>query len=150
VGRAILTLDVKRNVTFEQVISKVREHKAEGHTVIIVYNHDDLLKVHQLAPDLMVSASALGLTGVKTLLSTRVPPKNLCAFVGVYEPPREVYEMLHQKSISTILVTSGNLDNKAASRGVRGIRVYQELYRNGADILSTDNVPMVSRAIKEL
>jgi glycerophosphoryl diester phosphodiesterase len=147
VGRAILTVDVKRDVTFEQVISEIREHQAEGHTVVIVYNHDDLLKVHQLAPDLMISASALGLTGVKTLLSTGVPPKNICAFVGVYEPPREVYEILHQKGISSILVTSHNLDNKAAARG---IRVYQELFRNGADILSTDNVPLVSRAIKEL
>jgi glycerophosphoryl diester phosphodiesterase len=147
VERTVLTVDVKRDVSLKQIVSEIREHKAEGHAVVIVYNHEDLLKVHRLAPDLMISASALGIMGVKALLSADVPAVNICAFVGVYEPPRDVYEMLHQKGISTILVTSHNLDNKAAARG---IRVYQELYRNGADILSTDNVPLVSKAIKEL
>lgn len=146
-GRAVLTADVKREVAFQQVIAEIRAHKAEGHCVIIVYNNENLLTVHRLAPDLMISASALGMDGVKALFATDVPPGRICAFVGVYEPPREVYELLHQKGISSILVTSGNLDNRALARG---IRVYRELFRNGADIISTDNIALASKAIKEL
>ena len=144
VGRAVLTVDVKRDTDFARVISEIHENKAEGHAVIIVYSIDDLKAVHQLAPDLVVSAPAGGIDGVRELLTAGVPFPNICAFVGVYEPPGEVYRLLHEKCISTILGTMNNLDKKAETRG---IQVYQALYRKGADILSTDNVPLVSKAL---
>jgi len=146
VGRTILTVDVKEGVSFKQIISDIQSYKAEGHAIIIVYNLRDLQKVHQLAPSLMISASAYGIMGVKKLFSTGIPLGNLCAFVGVYEPETGVYEMLHQKGVSAILGTMHNLDNKAAARG---ISVYQKLFQTGADILATDNVPLVSQAIKD-
>lgn len=146
VGRAVLTIDVKAKdgVPFEQVISEIRRYKAEGHAIIIVYNIEDMLKVHRLAADLMISVSVTGIKGVEILLAASVPAKNLVAFVGVYEPDIKVYEMLHEKGIRTILGTMHNLDNKAAARGMS---VYRQLYKKGADILSTDKVPLVSRAI---
>lgn len=146
VGRAVLTVDVKRDTAFSRVISEIRKNKAEGHAIIIVYTIKDLITVHQLAPDLVVSAPAGGNDGVRKLLAAGVPFSNLCAFVGVYEPPGEVYRQLHRKGISTILGTMHNLDKKAETRG---IQVYRELFRKGADILSTDNVPLVSKSLTE-
>jgi glycerophosphoryl diester phosphodiesterase len=148
VGRAVLTIDVKAKdgVPFDQVISEIRKYRAEGHAIIIVYNIEDMLKVHRLAADLMISVSVTGIKGVEKLFATGMPAENLIAFVGVYEPDINVYEMLHKKGIRTSLGTMHNLDNKAAARGVS---VYQQLYKNGADILSTDKVPLVSRAIME-
>ena len=146
IGRAILTVDVKDGVPITQIISEIQKHKADGHAIIIVYNLRDLQRVHQLAPSLVISASAYGVMGVKKLFATGVPAKNLCAFVGVSEPGPVVYEMLHQKGISAILGTMHNLDNKAAARG---ISVYQKLYQNGADVLATDNVPLVIQAIND-
>lgn len=146
VGRAVLTVDVKRDTAFARVISEIRENKAEGHVVIIVYSIEDLKTVHQLAPDLVVSAPAMGIDGMRELLAAGVPFSNICAFVGVYEPPAEVYHQLHQRGISTILGTMHNLDRKAETRG---IHVYRELYRGGADILSTDNIPLLSKALAE-
>lgn len=146
-GRVVLTVDVKREVPFERIIEEIREHEAEGHAIIITYNYDQLKQVYKLAPNLMISASAKGMKGVIKLLSSGVPAENLCVFVGVYDPDLKVYETLHKKGISTILGTMHNLDNKAKARG---IFVYQELYKNGADVLSTDNVPLVSKAIKKM
>lgn len=146
VGRSVLTVDVKRDTAFARVISEIRKNKAEGHAVIIVYSIDDLKAVHGLAPDLVVSAPAGGIDGVRELLAAGVPFSNICAFVGVYQPPAEVYDQLHQRGISTILGTMHNLDKKAETRG---IQVYRELCRKGADILSTDNVPLVSKALAE-
>jgi glycerophosphoryl diester phosphodiesterase len=146
VGRAILTVDVKKDVPINRIISEIQKHKADGHAIIIVYNLGDLKKVHQLAPSLMISASARGIIGVKKLFSTGVPAENICAFVGVYEPEPRVYEILHKNGVAAILGTMHNLDNKAVARG---ISVYQKLFRNGADILATDNVPLVSQAIKD-
>ena len=143
-GRAILTIDVKSDVGYEPVISEIRRYKAEGHSIIIVYNFEGLLEVHNLAPDLMISAYVTGMESIEKMFATGIPGKNLTAFVGVYEPNLKVYEALHQKNIRAILGTMHNLDKKAS---VRGISVYRKLYRNGADILSTDNVPLVSQAI---
>ncbi len=145
-GRAVLTLDVKSGVPFEQVIAAVKKNNAEGHAVIIVYNRKDLKKVHALAPDMMISAAGIGVKGVEKLFASGVPTANLCAFVGLTEPDPVVYQMLHEKGVPAILGTIQNLDNRAA---VKGVRVYQELYRRGADIIATDNVLLASRAIKE-
>lgn len=73
-----------------------------------------------------------------------IPTENLLAFVGVYEPPADVYALLHEKAICAILGTMGNLDRKASRNG---IQVYVELLKNGADILATDEVDLASEAI---
>jgi glycerophosphoryl diester phosphodiesterase len=146
-GRAVLSVDVKRDVPFHRVVDAVRKHKAGGHAVIITYSLEDTKKVHQLAPELMISASAGSIKGVDALLAGGVPPGNLCVFVGGSEPEPAVYKALHEKDIRAILGTMHNLDNRAAARG---FQVYRQLYRNGADILATDNAPLVSQAIKEM
>ena len=94
----------------------------------------------------MISASAKGVEGVRRLLESGVDPKCLVAFVGVYEPSKDVYDLLHKNGIRAILGTMGNLDKKAEKRG---FKVYKKLLKNGADILATDNVVLVTRAIEE-
>lgn len=147
VNRAVLTLDVKKGVPFETIIRLIKAHNAGGHAVIITYNLLDAMRIHRLAPDLMISASVTGVTGVEKLFASGIPAANLLVFVGVSEPAPLVYQLLHQKGIRTILGTMHNLDNKAKARG---FHVYSQLFTNGADILSTDNVPMVSAAIKQM
>ena len=146
-GKAILTVDVKRGVSFTKVIEAVRQNKAEGHVIIITYSHDDAKLVHNLAPDLMISAGAGNMKSLKHLLTSGIPLENLCVFVGVSEPDPMVYKTLHQNGIRAILGTLTNLDSRAAKLGTR---VYRRLYQNGADILATDNVPLVTKAIKEM
>ncbi len=144
-GKAILQLDVKAPVTFEQVIDSVELYQAEAYVVIITYNLQSALKVHQLNNSLVISASAKGVEGTRRLLASSIPARNLIAFVGVGEPHPEVYRMLHQRGIRAILGTFGNLDRRAARRGAR---VYVQLLEHGADVLATDNVPLAAQAIQ--
>lgn len=146
-GKAILTLDVKRKTSLDLVVGQIRKYRAEGYVVVIVYTMEQMKRVHEMAPDLVISVPVKGKKGVEKLFSSGVPVENLVVFIGVSEPEAGVYELLHREGIRTILGTMHNLDNKAEKRG---IGVYQELYRNGADILSTDRVPEVSRAIVEM
>lgn len=142
----ILTLDLKA-VEPTHLLTVIREHEAEGNVIVIVYNFEDMMRWHGLAPELMISASAGSFKSLQTLFTYAIPKNRLVVFTGVGEPKNAIYDMLHQNGIYAILGTMHNLDNKAAKQGVR---VYQNLYRNGADILSTDRVELVSRAIRDM
>lgn len=133
--KAILTLDVKADL-YAPVIAAVRKAGASGYCVIITYTLEQAMAVHKLAPEMMISASASGVDGTRALLDSKISHSRLLAFVGVYEPRRQVYELLHQAGIRAILGTMHNLDNKAAARGPV---IYTTLINNGADILATDN-----------
>ncbi|NOX36144.1 MAG: glycerophosphodiester phosphodiesterase family protein [Calditrichaeota bacterium] len=145
-GRAILELDIKRPIQPEEIVAFIREHRAEAFSIVITYSWKTAVVYHQLHPELVISAPAYGVKGTQRLLQSGIPYRNLIAFVGVREPDPKVYQLLHQHGIRAILGTMGNLDRKARRRGVR---VYIQLLENGADVLSTDNVPLAARAIQE-
>jgi len=143
-GRAILELDIKGTVTPHEVVQAIRTEDAESCVVVITYDLRAAGLYHSLDDRLVLSCSTKGTEGVARLLKSSIPATNLIAFVGVYEPPREVYALLHEKAICAILGTMGNLDSKARRNG---IQMYIELLRNGADILATDEVELASEAI---
>ncbi|MCP4451769.1 MAG: glycerophosphodiester phosphodiesterase family protein [Planctomycetes bacterium] len=143
-GRAILELDIKGTITPEEIIQAIKVQGAERCVVVITYDVPTAQRYYGLNDRLVLSCSTRGVEGVTRLLESRIPAQNLLAFVGVYEPPKEVYGLLHKKAISAILGTMGNLDRKAK---VSGIQTYIELLQNGADILATDDVKLASEAI---
>ena len=143
-GRAILELDIKGTVTPREVVQAIETEDAESCVVVITYDLRTAELYHSLNDRLVLSCSAKGTEGVTRLLKSSIPAANLIAFVGVYEPPRDVYALLHDKAICAILGTMGNLDRKARRNG---IQTYMELLRNGADVLATDEVELASDAI---
>jgi predicted AlkP superfamily pyrophosphatase or phosphodiesterase/glycerophosphoryl diester phosphodiesterase len=142
-GNVIYTLDVKRGVPYKMVIDEVRKSGAEGISVIITYNANQAEEVFKLAPDLMISVSLRSAADLERLKNLGIPESNMVAFVGTSEPDASLYELLHSKSIPTILGTMGNLDKQAEARGEA---VYRNLYRRGADVLSTDNPAVALKA----
>ncbi len=143
-GRAILELDIKGTITPEEITRAIKAQGAERCVVVITYDVPTAQRYHDLNHRLVLSCSARGVEGTARLLESGIPATNLVAFVGVYEPPKEVYGLLHAKSICAILGTMGNLDRKAKTNG---IQTYIELLQNGADILATDDVKLASEAI---
>jgi glycerophosphoryl diester phosphodiesterase len=143
-GRAILELDIKGTVTPQEVVRAIRAEDAESFVIAIAYNLPTAELYHSLDDNLVLSCSVRSVEGVTRLLESGIPVANLIAFVGVFEPPAEVYALLHEKTICVILGTMGNLDRKARRNGVE---VYVDLIRNGADILATDDVELASEAI---
>ena len=144
--KVVLTLDLK-HVEASHILNVIRQNRAEDRVVLIVYNFEDMMHYHDLAPHLMMSVSAGTLESLKTLFSYGVPADRLMIFTGVSEPEAAVYDLIHEQGIYTILGTMHNLDNKAVSEGHA---VYRDLYRKGADILSTDRVEAVAEAVREM
>ncbi|MFT3824868.1 MAG: alkaline phosphatase family protein [Chitinophagaceae bacterium] len=134
-GKVIFTLDVKRNVPYARVIEAVRKAGAEACSVIITYNANQATEVHQLAPDLMISASIQNAADLERLHNNGVPDNRLVAFVGVREASDSLYTLLHSRNIQCIVGTMGNLDRQAASKNEQP---YYDYISRGADILSSD------------
>ncbi|MCB2200324.1 glycerophosphodiester phosphodiesterase family protein [bacterium] len=144
-NNAILTVDVKRTVSHEEVVAVIEEHEAESCSIVITYNLDQAARVHKLNPDLMLSVTIRNQDEWERTLASGIQPPNIVAFVGVGEPELSLYSLLHENGVRTILGTMGNLDRKADKRGPR---IYYNLYKNGADILSTDRVPAATEGIE--
>ncbi len=143
-GRAILELDIKGTITPQEVVQAIKTQDAQSCVVVITYDVSTAELYHSLDERLVLSCSTRGVEGVTRLLKSPIPAANLIAFVGVYEPPRDVYTLLHKKGICAILGTMGNLDRKAKKNG---IEIYIALLQNGADVLATDDVELASKAI---
>ncbi len=145
--KAILHLDIKEPVEPSLVVAEIREAAALPFSVVIVYNFERMMQYYHLEQDLMISASAGSVKSVNRLKTYDIPMENLQIFVGVSEPDPLVYKMLHDEKRYCILGTMHNLDTKALKQGSR---VYQELFRNGADIISTDQVDLVVEAVRAM
>jgi glycerophosphoryl diester phosphodiesterase len=143
--KVLFTLDVKRNVSFARVIEQVRATRTEPNVAIITYNAPDAARVHQLAPDLMISVTIRNEAEYNRLRELGIPDNRMVAFVGTRTPEPSLYTYLHGKGIATILGTLGNLDKQAATKGDN---LYKEWTTAGADILSTDRPLEVARAIR--
>lgn len=144
-GKVIFTLDVKRDVSYASVIDAIRRNKAEAYCVVITYSADQAAVVHQLAPDMMISASIQSASDLLRLNDNNIPDNRLIAFVGTREADKALYNLLHEHGILCILGTMGNLDKQAA---VRGDTVYTALVERGADILSTDRPFEAGKALQ--
>jgi len=145
--KAVLHLDIKDGIEPSHVVQEIRQANAQGFSVVIVYSFEKMMQYYHLDPDLMMSVTARSPEEIQRLKEFDISMKNLKIFVGVSEPDLSVYEELHNLKRYCILGTMHNLDNRALKHGVM---VYQELYRNGADILSTDNVELVVEAIRSM
>jgi glycerophosphoryl diester phosphodiesterase len=134
-GRVIFTLDIKQGVPYDLVIRAIRNQKAESNAVIITYSANQAAVVHNLAPDLMLSAPIKNEADLVRLNDRDIPDNRIIAFIGTREAERNLIELLHEHGIMCILGTLGNLDRQAKQKGDQ---LYARFIENGADILSTD------------
>lgn len=144
-NKVLFTIDIKRGVPYEKIIAAIRKTKSETNAIVITYNANQAAKVHELAPDLMISATVKSPEDLERLNKMGVPNDKIIAFVGVSEPSKSLYDHLHAKGISTILGTMGNLDRSARANNNKA--VYSNLVANGADVLSTDDVELAGKQL---
>ncbi|RZL46720.1 MAG: glycerophosphodiester phosphodiesterase family protein [Pedobacter sp.] len=142
-NKVIFTIDIKRGVPYAKIVEAVRRNKAENNSIVITYNATQAAEVHQLAPDLMISASARKIADIERLNQMGVPNNRIVAFVGTSAPDKTFFNYLHSKGITSILGTMGNLDRSAIANPNQ--KVYEQLLVNGADILSTDELELAGK-----
>lgn len=146
-GKALFTLDVKRGVPFAMVIDAVEENNMEDFAAVISYNANDAQTIYELNSELMISVGVSSEEAYQAHKDLGIPDENMIAFVGVSEPEPSIYQMLHEKGISTILGVLGNLDKSAEAKGDH---IYCGFVKNGADVLATDRPLEAAKVIKEL
>jgi glycerophosphoryl diester phosphodiesterase len=134
-NNVVLTLDIKRGVSIEKVVQAIAKNKAEDQSIIITYSIDQAKRVHNLAPNLMLSVSARNDRELNDLLKSGIPTTNMLAFTGTRLSQAVLYKRLEELNILSILGTLGNLDGRAAARGDHLYREWKDL---GINIIATD------------
>ena len=143
-GKALLTVDVKKNVPFEMVVAEIEQTGTVPNAAVITYNFSDAQKVYGLNPDLMLSVTIRNEEEIARFEDTGIPWDNVIAFTGLSERSPEFNSLLHQRGVFTILGVLGNLDKMAMARGDS---MYKKFIENGADILATDRPIEAARVI---
>ncbi len=146
-GKAVLLLDVKKEVRNWELVKALKEMEASTNTVVIVTDvyTARYMKLH--LPRLALAVSVKQPVDLEDYLINDIPPADLVALVGTAPPEPEIYRYLHRKRIKAILATMRSVDKVAESDSLETYGAYLELYNSGADILLTSKVPLVFEAI---
>lgn len=134
-NNVILTIDIKKSVSVNQVVDLVEDVGAEDISVIITYDMKQAHAAYKAAPGLLLSVSARNEKELDWLLHSEIPTENMIAFTGTRLSPETFYKKLHDLGIACMLGTLGNLDKQAESKGEN---LYQKWVDLGVDVIATD------------
>lgn len=136
-GRAIIQLDVKRDVDIAEVVEAVIAHDAQGYAKIITYNDEDALTVSRNGPDIVYSLSVSGEDDIETLRAAGGDITRLVGWTGLgRELDPELRATLEADDIPVSFGALWRLDDDVRETG--DASVYQALLEQGVDILATD------------
>jgi glycerophosphoryl diester phosphodiesterase len=139
-GRAIVQLDVKRGVPFDEVVAAVRTARAERNALIITYNATDAGEVARLAPDIVQSVSIAKEDDFTALIAAGVRADRMIAFTGTRAPNPALNAFLTAQGVETIFGTLGppetSWDGRFARAGNDG--GYVEIAGAGLQVIATD------------
>jgi len=112
-GRAILELDVKRGVSYEDVIAEVRAAGAENRVIFITYSDDAAARVHRLAPELMLSVSIDDASDLDALARRGIDLTRVLAWTGTDEPNSELNIALGQRGVEVLFGAQSGFETRA-------------------------------------
>ncbi|CAH8294504.1 glycerophosphoryl diester phosphodiesterase [Mariniflexile fucanivorans] len=134
-NHVILTIDIKKSVSVNQVVALVKETQAEDVAIIITYDMEQARAAYNASPNLLLSVSARNDKELDWLLHSEIPTENMLAFTGIQLSSEIFYKKLHDLGITCMLGTLGNLDNQAQAKGDY---LYQKWVDLGVDVIATD------------
>ena len=145
-GRAVLLLDVKPDVPYEDLVAALRQARAGDRVAVITYALADHERLYALAPDLVVSATAETVAEADALLAAPVDAGRVIAWTGVGPPDPAVVARLHGAGIRAQAGAFGAIDGAARAAASPG--PYDAILATGADVISTDVVPLAALAAR--
>ena len=134
-NKGYLMLDFKKGVSYQKVAELVRAENMQHQVVFISYNTQQAKKIHEVAPEMLISATIRNEEELNRTLETGIPQEKILAFTGIKLSEKSLYEKLASKKIPSILGTLGNLDKRAESKGNH---LYKEWSALGIQVFSTD------------
>lgn len=145
-GKTILELDVKRGVSYEDVVAEVRAANAEQRVIFITYSTAAAIRVHNLAPELMLSVSIETERDLDELERAGVDLTRVLAWTGIEEPNAALNVALAEHGVEAMFGTLGNPAVSWDGRFERsGDDQYAEFAETGLVLISTDRVDAAAR-----
>jgi glycerophosphoryl diester phosphodiesterase len=138
-GRAVLELDVNDDVPFADVIAEVRAADAMERVIVITYNDDAAVRVHQLAPAIMISVSIDVVSDLDALVARGVDLARVLAWTGLEEPNTALNVALARRGVEAMFGTLGPPAQSWDGRFVReGVDQYARLAATGLALIASD------------
>jgi glycerophosphoryl diester phosphodiesterase len=106
--RTILEVDVKRGVSYEDVVAEIRAAHAESRVIFITYSTAAAIRVHRLAPELMLSVSVDNARDLAELERAGVDLTRVLAWTGTEEPNSALNVELAARGVEAMFGTLGN------------------------------------------
>lgn len=138
-GRAIAQLDLKGSLTHERLMQDVRALDALDRVLVITYRLDQAIALHEMAPEVMISAGIRSLEDLATLEEAGVDLTRIVAWLGLGEGNAALDAALAEKGVET---SFGNF--RAEREGAADHTVWA---RTGVEVISVDNVPAAAAAL---
>ena len=139
-GRTVLQIDFKRTADFEAVITEIRETRMSDSVILIAYTLDAAAKLHELAPDMLISYSVSSPGDLDEAVEAGIPADRIVAFTGTRTVRPDLYRLLDERDVEVIFGTLGRSPNSIDNLNDRfgTDERYAELSEGGVDIIATD------------
>jgi glycerophosphoryl diester phosphodiesterase len=145
-GRAILELDVKRGVPYEDVIAEVRSAGAIARVIFITYSDDAAVRVHAIAPEMMLSISMDDAGDIGALERRGIDLTRVLAWTGIEAINHSLNRALAARGVEAMFGTLGPAGTSWDGRFVRERRDrYAEFAKAGLQLIATDRPTEAAR-----
>ncbi|MEQ1709422.1 MAG: glycerophosphodiester phosphodiesterase family protein [Terricaulis sp.] len=144
-GKTILELDVKRGVSYEDVLAEVRAAGAMERVVFITYSAGAALRVHRLAPEIMISTSIETEADLAELERSGMDLTRILAWTGIEEPDSALNVALARRGVEAMFGTLGGRDSWDERFAREGEDQYAEFAETGLQLISTDRTLAAAR-----
>jgi Glycerophosphoryl diester phosphodiesterase len=148
-NNAIVELDKKDTAGWRGIVEAVRETNAEQNVILISYSDDQAAKIADLAPDLMLTASARGARDIQALVDRGVRKDRLIAWTGTREPDAAAWTRVSREGVEAAFGTLGRpgqrLDDTYLADGDGS--EFAALEADGLVLLATDAPLEAARAM---
>lgn len=148
---AILELDRKPTTSFRNIISNVRAAGAEDHVILISYNDREAGEIAQLAPELMMTASARGARDIAALEALGADRTRLIAWTGTRSPDEAAWARNAREGVESAFGTLGRAGERLDERYLADgdLSEYSNLVEGGLVLLATDEPYTVAEALTQ-
>ncbi len=146
--RTVLQIDFKRSAKYEDVIELIRSTGNRHNVILIAYSLSAATKLHQLAPEMMISLSIDRPGALDEAIAAGIAADRLLAFTGTRSAKPGLYAFLERADVEVIFGTLGgpnSIDRKLDRLG--NDARYAELGEAGVDIIATDRARAAAKAL---
>jgi glycerophosphoryl diester phosphodiesterase len=139
-------VDIKKGVDYNDIIKEIKETTMQNQVVLVTYTIGQAKKMHQLAPDMLLSVSMRNEREFNEMMNSGIAKDKMVAFTGTKRNDPSLLKKIHEENILVIFGTLGNLDKSSAAKNGQ---LYRDLEKDGVDIFATDRAIFVHQTINK-